>query len=60
MKQAHKKIDNKCTTCNGDGGYIDYFQSGDDSVEMYYICQDCNGTGLLTDKTYKDETIKRD
>jgi DnaJ-class molecular chaperone len=56
MKQIHIKIENKCPTCNGDGGYLDYFVSVDDEMEMYFICHDCNGTGLLTNKTLENNT----
>lgn len=55
MKQVHKKIDDKCPTCHGDGGYMDYFTSGEESMEMFFMCHECNGTGLLTNKSYEND-----
>jgi len=49
----------KCTgQCKGDGDVLyyeeayDYRQYGSRSVSTYKRCPDCNGTGLLTEKTY--------
>lgn len=47
-----------CTRCSGDGGWMDF--DSIENIEVYYECPDCNSTGMLKNKTIKDEHTEGD